>query len=260
MDILTEDESDFIAGVLSEIPHDGGSKTSFARSDVWVEHGGCSNCGHAIWIVDGTSGDYVCRNCGAVQQGGAILLNVRSAKDRERDYSQGRLVRDEHVQGFGDPGPSKRSRSAPYKRITYFSERISQWAQREPPIPEAHWRFIEDAFYQWCEARGEPAAQYKLPTRAQLRRTMVQLPGTKLLDKEEVRSILQLVDTFDWTDFLPGVTEEPEPPRGAAARANYFAELRPPEKGYFVKKVCYPHFTMWHTPGGVCLLRVSSTL
>ena len=238
MDILTEDESIVLAGVLSEIRYDGGAQTIYARADVWVEHGGCSNCGHAIWIVDHTSGDYVCRSCGAVQQGGTCMLNVRSAKDRERDYSQGRLVRDEHVQGIGDPGPSKRSRSAPYKRITYFSERISQWAQCEPPIPEAHWRFIEQAFYQWCEARGEPAALYKLPTQAQLRRTMVQLRGTRLLDKEEVRSILQLVDTFDWDKiFLPGVAEEAEPPRGAAAKATYLAELQPPEPGYFVKKV-----------------------
>ena len=40
----------------------------------------------------------------------------------------------------------RKSNSAPYKRPTYFHERISQWRMQEPEIIQGHWELIAQGY------------------------------------------------------------------------------------------------------------------
>lgn len=209
---LSECESNAVDWILSEIPprKNEGFRVDpapAAMAGLWFSHGPCHVCNHHIWLVDAARGDYVCRGCGAVQDG--VRIGCTSVKEREQAYSQGHLVRNEHLAAIGEPGPCKRSRSAPYKRITYFSERISQWAQCEPEIPEDDWHWILDAYNEWCFTNKGRYPRV-LPTPAQLRTTSVQIPGTFLLTKEEVRSLLVLVETRDYSQFIDFEDDRPK--------------------------------------------------
>ena len=113
-----------------------------------MAHGGCSNCGHLIWIRDNARGDRCCASCGAIQDQIFVAaprynevfdddgnLNIHGAK--RESYVAG----DRREESAFAPS-SRSSSSAPYKRATYFSERLSQWQMLEPEINERDWELI----------------------------------------------------------------------------------------------------------------------
>lgn len=131
----------------------------------------CDNCGSDELFTDYSRGDCVCSMCGCV----AI---ERLAVDTGRKFNteQGALC-------FAAPHPNsataadvvesmvssnvRPATSQPYKRETYFSERISQWRQLEPTIPYHDFRDISTKWkrmtgyyegdagsWRWCERRN----------------------------------------------------------------------------------------------------------
>lgn len=118
--------------------------------------GRCANCGCTDYIVDYEAGDYICERCGCVDS----RLYVSCAPYKEMYDRQGTRIQQAVVQesyrrgayhesyadGMALERQSKRAKSAPYKPITYFAERISQWRMREPIIPADDWDIIDEIY------------------------------------------------------------------------------------------------------------------
>lgn len=85
----------------------------------WV----CPDCRKTSVVVDYTTGDYICSECGRVLSGSML----EGALDIYRL-------------------PTKT-----YVRVHHFSERDKQWACREPRIPDDLFACIEGAFIDLCE-------------------------------------------------------------------------------------------------------------
>lgn len=142
----------------------------------------CRNCAGCDFVVDPRSGTTVCEECGCVDD--EHLPVVAVANYRDVFAADGHLRHDaqrsEHVElhayhlDVRDRVDAKRS--APYRRQTYFSERISQWREREPEIPSDDLCEI-DAEYQrrWGNERGH------------------------VLTKEECRTMLAAIDAYQPT-------------------------------------------------------------
>lgn len=126
----------------------------------------CENCDNArSFASDYRTGDRYCTVCGLVL--GRVMVvsngyksvfdshgNIRVGARRAELFTRGQVLLDNGARYV------RRSKSAPYKRATYFAERITQWCQREPRIP---WktRLAIDRAYR----AGRYAARYVLTKR-----------------------------------------------------------------------------------------------
>lgn len=136
-----------------------------------VDEGLCRGCGGADFIWSIAHGDAVCACCGCCDP-------QRIAVDH---YRAPRRARDGTVAAAGAAPPpgdgavvnvhdarleaaANRRNSAPYRRTTYWSERISQWQQNEPEIPADDWRIIESKWRDLSNRYGlTPPADVKFP-------------------------------------------------------------------------------------------------
>jgi hypothetical protein len=67
--------------------------------------------------------------------------NLRQFRSKSAVYHAG-----EHREVVASAQPVRSSNSAPYRRATYWAERISQWRQNEPPIGDDDWQTISHAY------------------------------------------------------------------------------------------------------------------
>lgn len=105
-----------------------------------LEHYGllpCRSCRSVDFVEDFARGDSICGNCGCCAE--SLFIDDRKLL----------AFGDEHIpaQAFVPDRPTKshisretfaavhRAKNLPYKRATYFAERISQWIGTEPVIP-----------------------------------------------------------------------------------------------------------------------------
>jgi hypothetical protein len=172
----------------------------------------CSNCGASdLWFAEQSTGDIVCGGCGLCDH--VIAIHQLSRNEREREGN----ARDENFQYLASNTiphstdiqqgsiKSKRSRSAPYKRTTYFTERLNQWLMCEPDIPDNDWAEIEYGFRDFCIERG---LAVKIPTPAELRASKgKQIEGTVRLTKDEIRIILVSRDAVKDTEYEDAIEE-----------------------------------------------------
>lgn len=153
-------------------------------------YGQCRNCGATDYNVDAERGECTCADCGCVNTD-AILL-VASARYKElydcsgnrqfqaplvevvRGGFYGETVADVHAQ------QREQKKSAPYQRVTYWSERISQWRGLEPSIPSDDFRDIQ-RLYEWGTNQwgSNPAAKWQ---------------PKHCLSKEDTRELLWEID------------------------------------------------------------------
>lgn len=118
--------------------------------------GHCANCTGATFVVDYERGDSVCCTCGCVEP--TRLMVVQNTFKQNFDYEGTRRhdvpPQESMVVGafFEDVVDRRiqqsrgKSNSAPYRRATYFAERISQWRLQEPTIVADDLRTILQAY------------------------------------------------------------------------------------------------------------------
>lgn len=124
--------------------------------------GNCANCGGDEWVVDYHSGFSSCTRCGCCAEDRIMVVSesyrdtFREDGDRRHDarvsetYPDGAIVTTMAAeQAYLALG--KASNSPPYKRQTYFSERVSQWRMLEPAIDPADLALIVD---EWRKCTG----------------------------------------------------------------------------------------------------------
>lgn len=126
-----------------------------------MQNGGCENCGEREYYMDFAAGTSTCVACGCVDRDGTIAVVALGYKETHTVDGarcidgpvEESLCRANHVESVEDTleqlprgkyrsiGRQLRDRdkwrlgnSAPYKRETYFSERVSQWRHNEPDI------------------------------------------------------------------------------------------------------------------------------
>lgn len=138
----------------------------------------CDNCNGNEYVTDYHTGDVFCFTCGAVLQQ-RLMVNTQS-RDAAFDATGtagGRRVQLSYYpvgQAIVNEVPQHAApKSAPYQRRTYFNERLSQFAQREPRIDAEHVFVISAKYRELVSQRAITA--YKLSDR-------------------DVRKILRLVD------------------------------------------------------------------
>lgn len=161
----------------------------------------CQNCGGSVFVTDYQHGSVSCLTCGCCRDD---LVSVVDCSRREREATDGVGFYQESfpfgsvLEEVGSERTFQRNRrknSPPYKRETYWSERISQWRLQEPEIEREHWQEITD---KWHEFTG----LYRLPgeplPRFEAARWVLQPDGTVrcnlLLTKELCRQLLWAID------------------------------------------------------------------
>ena len=160
----------------------------------------CLNCGYNMFECNYATGTVSCLECGCCRDDVLAVVDC-THKDRERanghgvrqeSYPNGAVV--EEVDAERIFVNSRRKNSPPYKRETYFSERISQWRLLEPEIDSADWQVIErmweDFTGKWKSVTGVPRFKDARWSRA---------PGDILrcnlvLTKEMCRELLWAID------------------------------------------------------------------
>lgn len=136
----------------------------------------CNNCGGSDRFSDNKGGYILCA-CGAV------IDTIRIAAPRYKEvFDRNGSIRHNAPKAeafdYGSfvldvcPPRIRKSNSAPYKRLTYWGERLSQWRMREPQIPDNHWNHILDTWERVSKGEFDFNA----------------------VDKEFIREILRLVD------------------------------------------------------------------
>lgn len=112
----------------------------------------CGNCGGVVFAANATSGDVYCIACGGVDE--RLLVDAATFDELFDAYGNLRQFRakgavyhaGEHREIVDTPRSFRSSNSAPYRRATYWAERISQWRQSEPPISDDDWATISHAY------------------------------------------------------------------------------------------------------------------
>lgn len=134
----------------------------------------CLECGACDWASNNSRGDIYCFACGAVAD--SVRLAVAKYKDlfdEARNFKMGQGPSTLYT-GGGDGGvvfesSVRRNESAPYKRQTYFAERLSQWQMLEPEIKEDDWIKIELAYSQRKHELRRDDGRLAIPTKEFIR-------------------------------------------------------------------------------------------
>lgn len=97
----------------------------------------CINCGNDDFVDDISRGDTICNICGLVQS--VIFSDAKPYSELFDDY--GNRSYPGTLFGFSAvpislPNLRVNVQSAPYSEATYLNERIAQWRQIEPAIPQ----------------------------------------------------------------------------------------------------------------------------
>ena len=130
-----------------------------AKNQMLSDDGGvCRNCAGTEFVVDYGCGECCCDRCGCV----ASRLMVASASYKQvfdlngTRVDQAPLVEMYSTAAFSTTALDdavaelfRNKNSAPYKRRTYFSERLSQWQMREPAIDRVDFKEIEDLYEEY---------------------------------------------------------------------------------------------------------------
>lgn len=163
-------------------------------------HFNCVNCGADDFAVDGERGDCVCRECGCVDR---VPLSVGGNGYSARLDCNGNQIPGVHgyesINGASivmeaPPGRKKRKgTSPPYRRDTYFAERISQWRMHEPGIPTPDAQEIERAYDYFTDKWGTRGGVTDFPG-AVWSRTERGLRCSYVINKEDCRQLLWHID------------------------------------------------------------------
>ncbi len=122
----------------------------------------CGNCGCSSFVLDYERGDAYCEECGCCDE---ARLQKDAAGFKETHDEHGGLLVGACVYETGSSGATvtdaateravaskTRHNSPPYRRATYWSERISQWRMVEPNIDAADLQLISD---KWAVLTGK---------------------------------------------------------------------------------------------------------
>ena len=151
-----------------------------------IDENVCPECGDRKRITNTAMGHVTCANCGMVLRG-KLFVNAqryRDCYDKQGNKHVQACVADNYAVGacyngdtFGRVS-SKVVHSAPYSRLTYFNELISQWQMQEPPIPAEDWNLIEQE-YNWQTSKERPDRWFD---------------RNHVLTKTEIRRLLRSID------------------------------------------------------------------
>ncbi len=122
--------------------------------------GACVECGGRTYCIDYECGESTCVECGCVDSCGRLMVSTATFKETF-DASGARKfaapVQESAVVGaFLEDvdltlalSRQKNNNSAPYRRETYFAERISQWRCQEPSINAQDFAHIQERYYDF---------------------------------------------------------------------------------------------------------------
>jgi hypothetical protein len=178
----------------------------------------CLNCGSADFICDEQAGLYVCSDCGCC----CDVVRVEAPTYKQLFGAFGELsegVCAESLVGHSyavDVIEARRrakrqrisSNSAPYRRSTYFAERVSQWRELEPAIDDDDW---DEIAHHWSRLSGNwmsrrrrwpQDAQYKIfatdhvMDRADCRLLLRQLDEKLIANEQRPRYVRKYLEKF----------------------------------------------------------------
>ena len=176
-----------------------------------VISGYCRNCGCNDYIVDYQRGSYTCAECACIDLE-QVMVNDVGFK-ASHDLHGARLPQAANNEPipygpfsgnvFDDKMESiqaRRNNSPPYRRETYFAERISQWRMLEPEIDPADFREIEQEYLRYTGRFYIPGLVHPAaapPPSVPCKWSFHPRHGMQcdfILDKEDLRKILWRID------------------------------------------------------------------
>lgn len=179
------------------------------------ERGGCDNCGNRSYVVDWQRGSMACANCGCVMEDHLRVGGdgYRATHDANGNKDFGALGYEATLVGayvedvddyLAAERQTYRNNSPPYRRETYWAERISQWREQEPSIDAADVEAIEDEFWRLTNPHITPVEEQHASFRNLEWRWTVDLQyrycfhrGTRsryVVSKDDCRVILWSID------------------------------------------------------------------
>ena len=173
---------------------------------------GCANCGGDNFVIDWERGSSVCSACGcvfeaALRVGGEGYRATHKSNCGALGYES--VLAGAYTESIGDFLAAERAtyrnhQSPPYRRETYWAERISQWREQEPEIDKADVQIIEDEYWQltnpWITSRDRmhpPFRELEWRWTDDLRDRYLCHAGTNLryvVTKDDCRVILWSID------------------------------------------------------------------
>ncbi len=165
---------------------------------------GCRNCGGMDFCLNYDIGDSTCVECGCVDDA-RLAIHCHSYKatfgalgEKLFDAPMAESIRSgayyENILDAQAESRATLSNSAPYRRQTYWAERISQWRMLEPDIEHCDLQRIERKWEDFtCKYSMDPAAVPKFPGKW-IRRDSGARVFTYTLTKEDCRAILWSID------------------------------------------------------------------
>ena len=176
---------------------------------------GCLNCNGECFIVDWERGSSVCEACGCVFESSLRIggQGYRGTHDAGGNKVAGvagyeSVLAGAYTESISDflaaEKQTYRNGSPPYRRQTYWAERISQWREQEPAIDADDKQAIEDEYWKltnpWLTSQADMYAPFKqLEWRwtDDLRDRFCYIRGTNLryvVTKDDCRVILWSID------------------------------------------------------------------
>lgn len=173
----------------------------------------CINCSFSNWLLDDSRGLFVCGNCGLCGETVSVNNPVHHESNgdgapamapnllfdclhrRELQIETGPSL--EKIQRRGTKRANgklrtKQPKYVPYKKRTYFNERLSQWALTDPDIDDGDWGRICCAYIDFCIERG---ITVHIPTKEELAMSRgKRIANTYAVTKNDVRLILARCD------------------------------------------------------------------
>lgn len=172
----------------------------------------CVNCGNGVFVCDYERGSVSCNECGCCRDDVLAVVDCshadaageNGARGRKEAYPVGACYEEPSVErAFQN---SRRKNSPPYKRETYFSERISQWQLKEPDIDSRDWETIRHKWDEWTGRWWSPDDAGPLPRFAAARWERGASGGMRcnlVLTKEMCRQLLWAIDDDQRSPFNP---------------------------------------------------------
>ena len=170
---------------------------SFIPSGGVEEVNACANCGSVAFCFDYARGDCVCVDCGACDYG-RLAVATGYFVDPATGYSvrapsfAGVAVVTDAAEYVAEQTKTLKA-STPYKRETYWSERISQWRQLEPSIEQCDWNGIKKQWQIFTGFYDEDTPKF-VGARWFRESEFGTLKCSYVLRKEDCREILHTID------------------------------------------------------------------
>ena len=150
--------------------------------------GGCDNCGRFNFVEDFGRGDILCGDCGLVADRiFCFAPSYSSTHDAHGNRTAALAPAGKRPRAYH--GVFKGPTSTPYKRGTYFNEKLAQYRQLEPEIPEKDADKIYKRYRELNESTFKLERWYGEPNKEHIRQVLGSIDADRKANGKKPRFV-----------------------------------------------------------------------